>query len=81
MARCETCGSDYDRSIVVIKDGERHVYDCFECAVHALAPICAHCGCRIIGHGIEAENSFFCCHHCAEDAGVYARQGEVHERA
>jgi len=24
-----------------------------ECAIHALAPICANCGVRIVGHGIE----------------------------
>jgi hypothetical protein len=21
--------------------------------IHAIAPTCAHCGCRIIGHGVE----------------------------
>jgi hypothetical protein len=22
--------------------------------IHAIAPTCTHCGCRIIGHGVEA---------------------------
>jgi hypothetical protein len=35
-----------------------------------LAPTCEHCGCRIIGHGVEADGRMFCCAHCAEHAGV-----------
>ena len=27
----------------------------FECAIHALAPNCAYCGYRILGHGVEAD--------------------------
>jgi hypothetical protein len=37
---------------------------------HALAPTCAHCGIRIVGHGLEKEGTFFCCEHCAEGEGV-----------
>jgi nitrite reductase/ring-hydroxylating ferredoxin subunit len=71
MAVCEVCGNDYDKAIaVVVEDGERHVFDSFECAIHALAPICEHCGCRIVGHGVEAGDSVFCCAHCAEAVGV-----------
>ena len=29
--------------------GDRLVFDSFECAIHALAPRCSHCACRIIG--------------------------------
>src|SRR5919201_835636 len=43
--------------------------DSFECAVHRLAPVCEHCGCRIIGHGVEADGRFFCCAHCAQSSG------------
>ena len=50
--------------------GKRHVFDSFECAIQALAPRCAHCGCRIIGHGTEASGKTFCCAHCAHEAGV-----------
>lgn len=34
------------------------------------APICDHCGCKIIGYGVEAGSGFFCCAHCARNAGV-----------
>lgn len=36
-------------------------YDSFECAVDAMAPECAHCHCRILGHGVEANGVMFCC--------------------
>jgi hypothetical protein len=44
------------------------VFDSFECAIHAFAPHCAHCDCRIIGHGLERGGAIFCCEHCARDA-------------
>jgi len=62
---CEVCGNDYDKSFAIVRDGVSHVFDCFECAIHALAPRCAHCGCAIIGHGSEAAGAFYCCAHCA----------------
>jgi Rieske Fe-S protein len=67
---CEVCGNDYDKAFQVIMDGETHTFDSFECAIHALAPVCAHCGCRIIGHGMEDDGTFFCSAFCAERAGV-----------
>lgn len=70
MAQCERCGNEYDKTFEVVMAGERHVFDSFECAIHALAPTCDHCGVRIIGHGLEANGSFFCCDHCAEKEGV-----------
>lgn len=71
MARCETCGNEYDKTFrVVTAEGESHTFDSFECAVQALAPVCASCGCRILGHGVEADGRFFCCAHCATAAGV-----------
>lgn len=70
MARCEHCGNDYDKAFTVSMRGEEHVFDSFECAIAALAPECENCGVRIIGHGLEAEGRFFCCHHCAEHVGV-----------
>jgi hypothetical protein len=57
MAKCENCGNDYDKSFEIHWAGKVHVFDSFECAIHALAPTCAHCGTRIIGHGLEAEGS------------------------
>lgn len=70
MAKCEVCGNEYYLSFEVITAGNRHVFDSFECAITRLAPICAHCGCRIIGHGVEADQTFFCCANCARQAGV-----------
>ena len=70
MAECEVCGNDYDKAFQVVKDGTPHTFDSFECAIHALAPVCAHCGCRIIGHGMEAAGSFYCCASCANQSGV-----------
>jgi hypothetical protein len=67
---CEVCGNDYDKAFEVLVAGTRHVFDCFECAIHALAPQCAHCGCRIVGHGMEHANEMFCCAHCAQARGV-----------
>ena len=70
MARCETCGNDYDKSFEVAINGKRHIFDSFECAIHMLAPQCAHCGCRIIGHGVEVDGTMFCCAHCAAHEGA-----------
>lgn len=69
MARCETCGNDYDKPIEVRVAGGTHVFDSFECAIHMLAPRCAHCGCRIIGHGVEAADHIYCCASCARLQG------------
>jgi hypothetical protein len=70
MAKCEVCGNDYDKSFDVIAAGKRHTFDSFECAIHAVAPKCAHCGCRILGHGVESDGSMFCCASCAREVGV-----------
>ncbi len=71
MARCEVCGNDYDKAFqVTAAGGEARTFDSFECAIHALAPTCEHCGCRVIGHGVEADGRIFCCAHCAEESGV-----------
>lgn len=71
MATCEVCGNDYDKAFsVTTAGGEEHSFDSFECAIHALAPVCDHCGCKIVGHGVEANGSIFCCAHCAEKEGV-----------
>jgi hypothetical protein len=71
MARCEVCGNDYDKTMELTWQGRRHVFDCFECAIHAVAPRCEHCGCPIIGHGVESDGRMFCCAHCAQQAGVH----------
>jgi hypothetical protein len=76
MPACEVCGNEYDKAFEVVVEGESHVFDSFECAIHALAPTCKHCDCRVIGHGVEADGDIFCCAHCAEASGVHG----VHDR-
>ncbi len=73
MAKCDVCGNEYDKSFEVrfaSRPDDVHTFDSFECAIHALAPICEHCGCKVIGHGVEGGGSFYCCAHCAGAAGV-----------
>jgi len=70
MARCDTCGNEYYLSFQVVTAVESYTFDCFECAIHKLAPMCEHCHCRIIGHGIESKDAFYCCARCARQAGV-----------
>ena len=70
MATCEMCGNDYDDTMTITKGGEEHVFDSFECAIHALAPTCGHCGCRVIGHGVRAGGATYCCAHCAREEGA-----------
>jgi hypothetical protein len=78
MASCEVCGNDYDKAFEVqTADGGRHTFDSFECAIHALAPTCAHCACRVVGHGVETDAGIFCCAHCAQAEG----QDQVVDRA
>jgi hypothetical protein len=70
--KCEVCGNEYDKPLEIVRDGASHFFDSFECAIHAMAPECEHCGCKIIGHGIEAEGDFYCCANCAHEEGVAA---------
>ena len=69
MAKCETCGNEYDKAFELTIAGQTHVFDSFECAIQAVAPTCEHCGCRILGHGVEKEDAIYCCAHCAAEAG------------
>lgn len=70
MARCAHCGNDYDKTFEVRSQAGTHTFDSFECAIQMLAPVCAHCNCRIIGHGMEDKGTMYCCAHCARQAGV-----------
>jgi hypothetical protein len=69
MATCEVCENEYDKAFEVVVAGKHHIFDSFECAIHALAPVCPHCHCRVVGHGVEANGQIFCCVHCARTAG------------
>ena len=70
MAVCDMCGNDYDGAMQITVDGRTHTFDSFECAIHAVAPRCSHCGCTILGHGLQADENVFCCAHCARESGV-----------
>lgn len=77
MAVCDVCGNDYDKAFQVLLGGEKHTFDSFECAIHALAPRCARCSVRVTGHGLESGGAIYCCDHCARAEGV----SEVRDRA
>jgi len=77
MAICEVCGNDYDKSFEILMGGKGHVFDSFECAIYALAPKCGHCGCRIIGRGLEADGKLFCCVHCANSHHVIGLKNRI----
>jgi hypothetical protein len=80
MGQCEVCGNRYDKAFDVVMQGKSHTFDSFECAIQALAMQCNHCGCRIIGHGMESEGRFFCCAHCAKSAGAPEMRDRVEGR-
>ncbi|WP_016909490.1 hypothetical protein [Streptomyces xiaopingdaonensis] len=69
MSACEVCGNEYPHAIEVRAAGRVHVFDSLECAAHKLAPICENCGCRVLGHGMEADGHYYCCAHCARTQG------------
>lgn len=73
MATCDTCGNDYDKPLTIsggwMRVQDSQTFDSFECAIQALAPSCAHCGCRVLGHGVENGDAMFCCAHCAREFG------------
>lgn len=77
MPQCEVCGNEYDKAFMVEAAGARHTFDSFECAIHAMAPVCEHCQCRVIGHGVEVAGQFFCCADCAR----HATSADVRDRA
>jgi hypothetical protein len=80
MSRCDTCGNEYEHSLEITLDGRTHSFDCFECAIHKLAPACETCGCRILGHGAQADNQLFCSAHCARQQGIRGITTHVGER-
>ncbi len=70
MATCDQCGNDYAKAFQVKRNGREWTFDSFECAIQALAPVCPHCECKVIGHGVEKGDTIFCCVHCAQQSGV-----------
>jgi hypothetical protein len=70
MSKCDVCGNEYDKCFTVRLGSDTHTFDSFECAIQAIAPECAHCGCKIVGHGIEQSGTMYCCAACARHDGV-----------
>jgi Rieske 2Fe-2S protein len=77
MGQRIVCNNEYDKSFQITRDGRTAVFDSFECAISAMAPLCPHCQCRIIGHGVEENGTIYCCAHCAKLSG----RGGVRDRA
>ena len=63
------CAATIDKAFQVTSAGRSMTFDSFECAIQAMAPTCAHCGCKIVGHGVEAAGKMFCCAHWAQHQG------------
>jgi hypothetical protein len=72
MNRCELCGNEYDQTIEIVREGKAHIFDSFECAIQVMAPACPHCGCKIVGHGVQSDGTIYCCAHCAREMGEKA---------
>ncbi len=70
MARCAYCGNEYHSCFDITMGEKTYAFDCFECAIAALAPTCDRCGCNIIGHGVEAPEGMFCSAHCSREHDV-----------
>jgi hypothetical protein len=51
MPKCDVRSNDYDKTFQITQAGRTLTFYSFESAIHAMAPSCARCGCRIIGHG------------------------------
>lgn len=77
MAKCDVCGNDYDKAFTVTMRGKTGTFDSFECAIHAFAPKCGHCGCMVIGHGVESNGTVYCCANCAKHEGVSGLKDRV----
>ncbi len=77
MPKCDVCGNDYDKAFTVTMEGKTGTFDSFECAIHAMAPKCAHCGCMVIGHGVENNGTVYCCANCAKHDGVSGLKDRV----
>lgn len=76
---CEVCGNESDDAFEVVRHVGRHRFDTFECAIYALAPVCAHCGVRVIGHPVSEDDHAFCCSHCAEAGPRQGQESEASE--
>ena len=81
MARCNVCGNDYDKAFQVTQGGRTMTFDSFECAIQAMAPQCAHCQCRVVGHGIEAHGKVYCCAKSGQLSSRHLLPGSICQHA
>jgi hypothetical protein len=77
MAKCEVCKNEYDKSFQVTMANATHTFDSFECAIHALAPVCPNCGIKVVGHGVESPTGIYCCVNCSKMSGVQGLKDRV----
>lgn len=74
MKKCAFCGNEYQVPLEIKYRDNNYTFDCFECAIYALAPTCLHCGVKIIGHGHQSGAKLFCSAHCANQEGIKGLQ-------
>lgn len=77
MKTCDGCGNAYDKTFDVVTSERTYTFDCFECAIHKVAPQCHACGCTVLGHGVEAKGVIYCCAHCADRSGAHGAVDRV----
>ena len=78
MARCETCGNDYDKAFQVSMNGSTHTFDSFECRdPRARADLreLRHSYCR--PRPGEGRHVLLLRAHCAEVVGVTGLRDRV----
>lgn len=63
---CEVCGNETEQALAVTVAGALHVFDTFDCAIQALAPVCERCGRTITGQALRREGGVYCSRECAE---------------
>lgn len=64
MKVCSSCGNEYPDGFQIKMSDKEYYFDSFECAIHLLAPRCHCCGVKILGHGFELDNIYYCSAHC-----------------
>ena len=77
MTACSVCGNEGGNAFEVIMSEKSYHFDCFECAIHRLAPACAHCGCKIIGHAVGDALQIYCCMHCGKQADILLKKKDL----
>lgn len=81
MRYCDMCGQEC-RTYFEVSIGSdprvTYTFDCFECAIQRLAPVCDRCRCRVLGHGVEvglrSGATIFCCAPCGSEVEGQVRR-------